>query len=323
MQLRNPYANICCCVTDLQVPVEVTDADEAAEAEAHQQSPKQLPHRYQLRGGPASASPTAPISRVLSGTRSGGSMVGRHTSKRHHRTADDRRWVFGFVDGKPRRTRTLPDGCSWCCLACVMQQCLFARSEWQHCVSATSTDRRRPPCQHQFQQLISVHTFTCCMVVFCCRQASLRMASTSRADPLMAAAAAAALESQGHTHGHHHPHLHAVAKHILHHGHHHHHGPEHATITVSAGGTAEKQEQQSAADSADGSKGSAFASLDGQSKTAAAILGDSGLAVAGVAKPEGKAEATSTAIVPAGWPASGECGLQFVIAPPVVHCSCT
>jgi hypothetical protein len=133
------------------------------------------------------------------------------------------------------------------------------------------------------------------------------MASASRADPVMAAAAAAALEHEAHSHGHGHGHsLHAVANHILHHGHKQHSG-EHATITISADGTAAGQQQQSGAGAAADAagKGSPFASADGQSKTAAAVLGDAGLAVAGVAKPQAKAGTTSTAIVPAGWPASG------------------
>lgn len=135
------------------------------------------------------------------------------------------------------------------------------------------------------------------------RQASLRMASTSRADPAMAAAAAAALEEGNHSH--------KVANHILHHHNHHHAGTEHATITVSADGTsspaaAAAQPAASGAGSADGSaKSSPFASAIGQSKTAAVVLGhDNGLAVAGTSKPA----ATSTAVVPANWPASGELG---------------
>lgn len=123
----------------------------------------------------------------------------------------------------------------------------------------------------------------------------------------MAAAAAAALEQEVHSHKHGYSHLHAVANHILHHGHKQHTG-EHATITISADSTAASQQQQlsGAGAAADGAgRASPFASADGQSKTAAAVLGDAGLAVAGVAKPQAKAEATRTAIVPAGWPASG------------------
>lgn len=138
-----------------------------------------------------------------------------------------------------------------------------------------------------------------------CRQASLRMASASKTDPTLAAAAAAALEAEAHGYPHHRSLLHTVANHILHHGQH--HGSEHATITVNADGTTQHQQSGSAAVSALGlvpGKGSPFASLDGQSKTAAAVLGDAGLAVAGVAKPERPAT-TSTAVVPAGWPASG------------------
>lgn len=128
------------------------------------------------------------------------------------------------------------------------------------------------------------------------------MASASKTDPTMAAAAAAALEAESHSQGHTHQrsHLHAVANHILHHGH---NGTEHATITINADGTKQQQKPGSADGSATG-KGSPFASLDGQSKTAAAVMGDAGLAVAGMAKPEGTAT-TSTAVVPAGWPASG------------------
>lgn len=75
----------------MQVPVEVTDADEAAEAEA-QNGPEQAPHRYPLASGKSGAAST--LSRRMSSMRSGGSMTGRHTSKRHHRTADERRWVL-------------------------------------------------------------------------------------------------------------------------------------------------------------------------------------------------------------------------------------
>lgn len=147
----------------------------------------------------------------------------------------------------------------------------------------------------------------CVICLRFCRQASLRMASASRADPVLAAAAAAALDHEAH--GHHiHGQLHAVANHILHHGHQHSkHAPgtEHATITISADSTAPSQ--QPGAEPKDGAEeGSPFASADSQSKTAAAVLGDSGLAVAGMPKAEAKPEATSTAIVPAGWPASGE-----------------
>lgn len=74
--------------TLVQVPVEVTDADEEADA---QHGSKQVPHRYQLAGGKSGAAST--LSRRMSSVRSSGSMVGRQTSRRHHRTADDRRWV--------------------------------------------------------------------------------------------------------------------------------------------------------------------------------------------------------------------------------------
>lgn len=76
--------------TLVQVPVEVTDADEVAEADA-QHGFKQVPHRYQLAGGKSGAE--SKLSRGMSSMRSSGSMVGRQTSRRHHRTADDRRWV--------------------------------------------------------------------------------------------------------------------------------------------------------------------------------------------------------------------------------------
>lgn len=130
------------------------------------------------------------------------------------------------------------------------------------------------------------------------------MASTSKADPAMAAAAAAALEAEtsGHGHGHHRAHQHrAVANRLLHHG-------QHATITITADSTTQPPaEPAPPTTSAAGSgKGSPFASLDGQTKTAAAVLGDAGLAVAGVPKPEAAPASGTTAVVPAGWPASGK-----------------
>lgn len=202
--------------------MEVTDAEEAAEAEASQ-GPKHLPHRFQLAGAPSTTAAHPAFGRQTSTTR--GSSMTRQASKRHRRTADDR------------------------------------------------------------------------------RQASLRITSVSKGDPVLAAAAAAALDQEMHSHGHgHHPHHH----------HHHHqahgHGTEHATITISADGTAVAQQQHSVAASADGTarSGSPFASSVGQAKAAAAVLGDVGLAVAGASKPEAKEE-PSTAILPAGWPASGGC----------------
>jgi hypothetical protein len=155
------------------------------------------------------------------------------------------------------------------------------------------------------RQKTAVHV-TYAYVCSFCRQASLRMASASRADPVMAAAAAAALDHEAHSHSHH-GHMHAVANHILHHGHHNSkHAPatEHATITISADGTAPRQPPGAEAKDAT-EKGSPFASSDGQSRTVAAVLGDAGLAVAGMSKPEAKPQATGAAVVPAGWPASG------------------
>lgn len=210
----------------VQVPVEVSDEDDAAEAAAHEQLPKALPHRHQLAGGPASSSITQAISHKLS---SGGSMIGRQASRRHsqRRTAESR------------------------------------------------------------------------------RQASLRMASASRTDPTFAAAAAAALEQETHGH-HHHSHLHNAAHHLLHHGHH--HGTAHATITISADAVSTCR-QASGTGSVDGAvkrSGSPFASADGQSQTAAVVLG---LTTAGrESKAETKSKAMTVAVVPPGWPASGATG---------------
>jgi hypothetical protein len=213
--------NLLCGPAAAQVPVEVSDEDDAAEAAAHDQAPKALPHRHQLAGGPASSSITPAIGHKLSG--SGGSMIGRQASRRHsqRRTAESR------------------------------------------------------------------------------RQASLRMASASRTDPAFAAAAAAALEPEAH--GHHHSHLHIVAHHLLH------HGPEHATINISVDAASSGQRGAGSVDGAPKRSGSPFASADGQSQTAAAVLGGPALDAA-AANLEAKSKPVTMAVVQSGWPASGAPG---------------
>jgi hypothetical protein len=129
------------------------------------------------------------------------------------------------------------------------------------------------------------------------------MASTSRADPVLAAAAAAALHHETHSHQHG----------FLHH-HHHQHGSEHTTITLAADGTEAAQQQHLQQKPTSGSGGGAaraqspFASITGQSKTAAVVLGDGALVVtaAGASKDQtGTGAAAGTKAVPPGWPASG------------------
>lgn len=125
------------------------------------------------------------------------------------------------------------------------------------------------------------------------RQASLRMVSTRRADPAFAAAAAAVLG-------------HEMASHKQHHLANNHQAwstaETHTAITISADEASGCQQPTTGCAA---HSNSPFASLSGQSKTAAAVMDDAGYAVAGGSKAEPMAAAAS-AVVPAGWPATGQ-----------------